>query len=152
MLTQELPAHLPHARRVLGDICFVSGQRYAGHFRRLFALAGERGADPAALAIEVLRTSEYLYRVNPEHWGGTDAAARTGYLEGTACPWYTEPGWEAGHCGIFGRFQAGVCAEFGLGYALTSTIPKHGGATCRVDLKPLPAERLRRPKAAALST
>ena len=49
--------------------------------------ASEQPEDPAAAAIEILRMSEYIFRVSPEHWGGTDAAQATGYLEGTACPW-----------------------------------------------------------------
>ena len=41
------------------------------------------------------------------------------------------------HCGIFGQFQSGISSVFGLRYQLTSTIPKHGGHTCRIDLRPL---------------
>jgi hypothetical protein len=28
--------------------------------------------------------------------------------EGNACPWYSRPGWNGAHCGIFGQFQSGV--------------------------------------------
>ena len=143
VMTESLPAHLPHARKILGDLCFASGARYGEYARRYFGLP-QAPADPAAAAIEILRMSEYIFRVNPEHWGRTDAAQRSGYLEGTACPWYSRPGWQPGHCGIFGQFQAGICSVFGLGYHLSTTIPKHGGSTCRVDLKPI---TLRRSKA-----
>lgn len=144
VLTEDLPAELPHARRILGDICKEAGSRYAKRMKRLWALPDEPD-DPVALSIEILRTSEYLFRVNPEHWSGTDEAARTGFLEGTACPWYERPGWNGAHCGIFGQFQAGVTGELGLKYLLAKTIPKHGGGTCRVDLKPLdPSSLVRR--------
>lgn len=145
VLTERLPAVLPHARKILGDLCFAAGARYGEGARRYFGLP-KQPQDPAAAAIEILRMSEYIFRVNPEHWGGTDAAQATGYLEGTACPWYSRPGWHAGHCGIFGQFQAGVCSVFGLRYHLSQTIPKHGGTTCRVDLKPIPLQ-LRKPGA-----
>lgn len=145
VLTERLPEKLPHARKILGDLCFAAGARYGEQARRYFGLPKEP-PDPAAAAIEILRISEYIFRVNPEHWGGTDAAQRSGYLEGTACPWYSRPGWQPGHCGIFGQFQAGVCSVFGLRYHLSQTIPKHGGTTCRVDLKPIPL-RLRKPAA-----
>lgn len=143
VLTERLPAELPHARKILGDLCFAAGARYGEKARRFFGLPSQP-ADPAAAAIEILRISEYIFRVNPEHWGSTDAKTASGYLEGTACPWYSRPGWQAGHCGIFGQFQAGVCSVFGLRYHLSQTIPKHGGSTCRVDLKPIPL-RLRKP-------
>lgn len=143
VLTERLPGELPHARKILGDLCFAAGARYGEQARRYFGLP-RQPADPAAAAIEILRMSEYIFRVNPEHWGGTDAAQASGYLEGSACPWYSRPGWQAGHCGIFGQFQAGVCSVFGLRYHLSQTIPKHGGNTCRVDLKPIPL-RLRKP-------
>jgi hypothetical protein len=140
VLTEDLPAHLPRARGVLGDICFDAGVSYARRMRRQLGLA-DAPADAAAAAIEVLRTSEYVFRVNPQHWSGTDAAARTGFLEGNACPWFDRPGWNGGHCGIFGQFQNGVCHEFGLKYRLAQTIPKHGGSTCRVDLSPIQIRR-----------
>jgi hypothetical protein len=145
VLTEELPRELDHARRVLGDVCFEAGVRYARRTKRAWGLSASP-ADLAALAIEVLRTSEYLFRVNPEHWGGTDASAGTGFLEGTACPWFDRPGWNGAHCGIFGQFQAGVSSEFGLRYILGRTIPKNGGTTCRIDLKPLaPGALVRKP-------
>lgn len=140
VLTEDLPAHLPRARGVLGDICFDAGVAYARRMRRQLGLP-DAPPDPAAAAIEVLRTSEYVFRVNPQHWSGTDAAARTGFLEGNACPWFDRPGWNGGHCGIFGQFQNGVCHEFGLRYRLAQTIPKHGGSTCRVDLSPIQIRR-----------
>lgn len=145
VLTEDLPRELPHARRILGDVCKEAGARYA---RRMLRLWGEPStpADAPKLAIEILRTSEYLFRVNPEHWSATDAKTGTGYLEGTACPWFERPGWNAAHCGIFGQFQAGATGALGLRYLLSKTIPKHGGDTCRVDLKPLPAESLLRRK------
>jgi hypothetical protein len=143
VLTEDLPSHLPHARRILGDICHEAGVRYATRMKRAWQLPNEGGNAPA-LAIEVLRTSEYLFRVNPEHWSESDAAARTGFIEGTACPWFDRPGWNGAHCGIFGQFQAGVSSEFGLRYVLDKTIPKHGGSTCRIDLKPLDASSLSR--------
>jgi hypothetical protein len=135
VLTEDLPAHLPRARVILGDICFAAGRRFAAKMKRAFAL--EATGDAPALATEVLRMSEYLFRVNPDHWAESDAEKKEGFLEGTACPWYTAPGWNGAHCGIFGQFQAGVSAAFGLRYHLAKTIPKHGGGTCRVDLKPL---------------
>lgn len=136
VLTEDLPPHLPHARKILGDLCHEAGVRYAKRMAKLWGLPAEGGNAPA-LAIEVLRTSEYLFRVNPEHWGASDAEARTGFIEGTACPWYDRPGWNGAHCGIFGQFQAGVSSEFGLRYVLKNTIPKHGGTTCRIELKPI---------------
>lgn len=136
VMTEELPRHLPGARRILGDLCFEAGVRFAEQTREVFGLRAE-AQDPAAAAIEILRMSEYLFRVNPKHWGETDPSAGTGWLEGTACPWYSRPGWQPGHCGIFGQFQAGISSVFGLRYQLGQTIPKHGGHTCRVDLKPI---------------
>jgi hypothetical protein len=139
VLTEDLPAHLPHSRKVLGDICFDMGARYGASMRRFFGLP-ETGHHPEH-AIEILRMSEYVFRVNPEHWGASDAASNTGYLEGTACPWFTRPGWNQAHCGIFGQFQAGISSVFGLRYHLSRTIPKHGGETCRIDLKPIGLRR-----------
>lgn len=141
VLTEDLPARLPHARRILGEICFRAGARYAERVRSLLDLPGPGSADAPALAIEVLRMSEYIFHVNPEHWGAADGAAQTGWLEGTACPWYTRPGWNGAHCGIFGQFQSGISSVFGLRYHLSQTIPKHGGGTCRIDLKPIPLRR-----------
>lgn len=71
-----------------------------------------------------------------DFWSESDR--QSGFLEGTACPWYSRPGWNGGHCGIFGQFQSGISSVFGLRYHLTKTIPKHGGSTCRIDLKPIP--------------
>jgi hypothetical protein len=140
VLTEDLPAHLPHARKVLGDICFASGARFARHARAELGLRDGEAPAPA-LAIEVLRMSEYVFRVNPEHWGGHDGAANTGWLEGTACPWFARPGWNGAHCGIFGQFQSGIASEFGLRYNLDRTIPKHGGHTCRIELRPISLRR-----------
>jgi hypothetical protein len=137
VLTEELPAKLPRARAIVADICFRAGVRFAEHARDELGVDGD-GPDAA---IEVLRMTEYLFRVNPEHWSET--AGDSGYLEGTACPWYSRPGWERGHCGIFGQFQAGISSVYGLRYELTKTIPKHGGHTCRIDLKPIGLRRSR---------
>jgi hypothetical protein len=131
-LTTTLPTRLPGANAILGRLCFEGGQATAERLRRLFALP----KTPAS-AIEVLRMSEYVFRVNPEHWHEEDPSAHTGMLEGTACPWYTAPGWSMMHCGIFGQFQSGIASVFDLRYQLTKTIPKHGGSTCRIDLRPL---------------
>lgn len=144
VLTEDLPAELEHARKILGDLCFDAGVRYARRMKRAWGIEVTADVNAPALAMEVLRTSEYLFRVNPTHWGESDAASNTGYLEGTACPWFERPGWNAAHCGIFGQFQSGVSSEFGLRYILGKTIPKHGGHTCRIDLKPLDASTLLR--------
>jgi hypothetical protein len=131
-LTKQLPAEgLPNANSILGKLCFESGVRYGNQMKKLYQLPQSPDS-----AIEVLRMSEYLFRVNPEHWGASDPTTNTGYIEGTACPWYTAPGWSMMHCGIFGQFQSGISSVFGLRYQLTRTIPKHGGHTCRIDLKP----------------
>lgn len=135
VLTEDLPAHVPHARKILGDVCFSMGERFAARVKKAFDLGAPENA-PAA-AIEVLRMSEYVFRVNPKHWHEADAATNTGFLEGTACPWFERPGWNGAHCGIFGQFQSGISSAFGLRYHLARTIPKHGGTTCRVDLKPI---------------
>lgn len=139
LLTERLPAHLPHARKILSDICFDMGQKYASRVQSTFGLPP--GASAPESAIFVLRTSEYVFRVNPKHWSASDGQTNTGYLEGDACPWFTRPGWNAAHCGIFGQFQAGISSAFGLRYQLSRTIPKHGGDTCRIDLKPLSLRR-----------
>lgn len=135
VLTEELPARLPRARQVVADICFRMGERYGERIRDLFGLP-EDGNQPAN-AIEVLRMSEYIFRVNPEHWHEANATENRGYLEGNACPWFERPGWQQVHCGIFGQFQSGISSVFGLRYQLTKTIPKHGGQTCRIDLRPI---------------
>jgi hypothetical protein len=138
VLTTELPRYLPHARKILGDICFDAGAKYAEHVKKTFRIPSDV-ADPPASAMEILRMSEYVFRVNPKHWQESDGV--TGWLEGTACPWYTRPGWNAAHCGIFGQFQSGIASTFGLRYHLSKTIPKHGGETCRVDVKPIPLRK-----------
>ncbi|MFP6686185.1 MAG: hypothetical protein VB934_15820 [Polyangiaceae bacterium] len=139
VLTEELPERLPRARQIVADICFRMGVRYGETMREMFALSSDE--NQPALAIEVLRMSEYIFRVNPKHWGESDEEA--GWIEGNACPWFERPGWQQVHCGIFGQFQSGISSVFGLNYKLTKTIPKHGGNTCRIDLKPL---RIRRDK------
>lgn len=133
-MTEDLPGVLPRVRPIVGDVCFAAGVRFGRKIKRAFALP----ATPDA-ALETLRMSEYIFRVNPEHWGTTNPRENTGYLEGTACPWYTAPGWNGAHCGIFGQFQSGISSAFGLRYHLTTTIPKHGGHTCRIDVKPIAA-------------
>ena len=138
VLTEDLPAHLPHARKVMGDICFDAGAKYAERVKKAFGIHGDV-QDPPAAAMEILRMSEYVFRVNPEHWSGSDGTS--GYLEGTACPWYERPGWNGAHCGIFGQFQSGIASTFGLRYHLSKTIPKHGGHTCRIDVKPIGLKR-----------
>jgi hypothetical protein len=50
-------------------------------------------------------------------------------------------GWNGAHCGIFGQPQSGIASAFGLRYHLSKTIPKHGGHTCRIDVKPIPLRR-----------
>jgi len=130
-LARELPARgLAQANLVLGRLCFDGGVKYGELWKKRFRLP-----DGPASATEVLRSSEYLFRVNPEHWSDSDG--ERGFLEGTACPWWEAPGWSMMHCGIFGQFQAGIGSVFGLRYQLTKTIPKHGGGTCRIDLVPL---------------
>ncbi len=141
-LTEELPKTLKGANAILGRVCFEGGARYAATMKRALGLP-----DHPDSAIEVLRMGEYVFRVNPEHWHATDGAKMTGYLEGTACPWWTAPGWGGMHCGIFGQYQSGIASVFGMKYHLTQTIPKHGGHTCRVDLRPL--VQLRTPDRAA---
>ncbi|MBX3187011.1 MAG: hypothetical protein KF819_08355 [Labilithrix sp.] len=138
VLTEDLPAHLPHARKILGEVCFDAGARYAARVKSAFGFP-DVPDDPPKAAMEILRMSEYVFRVNPEHWSESDG--RSGWLEGTACPWYTRPGWNGAHCGIFGQFQSGIASVFGLRYHLSKTIPKHGGQTCRIDVKPITLRR-----------
>lgn len=140
MLTEELPRELPHARKILSDICFDFGARFGEKTRKAFGMAA-RGEGAPDDAIEILRMSEYIFRVNPEHWKEVDQRAGTGSLTETACPWFDRPGWNGSHCGIFGQFQAGISSVFGLRYNLAETIPKHGGTTCKIDLKPIPLRR-----------
>jgi hypothetical protein len=139
VLTEDLPTHVPHARKLLGDVCFAMGERFAQRVKKAFGMNDVQNAPEAA--IEVLRMSEYVFRVNPKHWHDANAETSTGFLEGTACPWYARPGWNGAHCGIFGQFQSGISSAFGLRYHLAKTIPKHGGTTCRVDLKPIQIRR-----------
>jgi hypothetical protein len=113
------------------------GASYAERIAGLYGMSAS-GNQPAH-AIEILRMGEYIFRVNPVHSSSADAANNTGVLEGNACLWYSLPGWERGHCGIFGQFQAGICSVFGLSYKLDQTIPKHGGDLCRVTLHPIRA-------------
>lgn len=137
VLTTDLPAELPHARKILGDICFDSGVAYGKQMQRVLGIAEVR--DAPAIAMEILRTSEWIFQVNPKHWSESDGVK--GALEGTACPWYSRPGWNGAHCGIFGQFQSGVSSVFGLRYQLAKTIPKHGGDTCRIEVKPITLRR-----------
>jgi hypothetical protein len=134
VLTEDLPDRLPRARQIVAEMCHDMGAAYARRMHRVLGLPDDR---PVANAIEVLRTSEYLFRVNPTHTAGADEAARAGFIDGDACPWYERPGWGPVHCGIFGQFQAGVSSIYGLKYRLTTTIPRHGGDHCRIDLEPL---------------
>ncbi len=131
-LTTTLPSVLPGANAVLGQVCFAGGRATAERAKKALRLP-----DGPESAIEVLRMSEYVFRVNPEHSSESDPSTSTGMIEGSACPWFTAPGWSMMHCGIFGQFQSGIASVFGLRYQLTQTIPKHGGHTCRIDLRPL---------------
>lgn len=145
VMTEELPARLPHARKILGDICYEAGAKYGRRVKDSLGIEG--GDDPPTAAMEVLRMSEYVFRVNPEHSQSSDK--RAGWLEGSACLWYPRPGWNGAHCGIFGQFQSGIASVYGLRYHLSKTIPKHGGHTCRIDVRPvnvIPASALRREK------
>lgn len=141
--TERLPARVPRARALLADMCFKLGEFYGRRMRDSLGLPADT---PVANAIEILRGSEYVFRVNPEHRAGADELAGAGFIDGNACPWYPRPGWQAGHCGIFGSFQGGVCAVFGLRYRLMETIPKHGGDRCRVEISTV---RIRRSAAGA---
>ncbi|HRI07522.1 MAG TPA: hypothetical protein PKW35_06880, partial [Nannocystaceae bacterium] len=136
--TGRLRGRVRRARARSAGMCFALGRDYGQRMRRLLALPADT---PVANAIEVLRGSEYLFRVNPEHEAGADEVAGLGFIEGSACPWFTRPGWQAGHCGIFGSFQDGVCDVFGLRYRLMETIPKHGGDRCRIEIKAVPIRR-----------
>lgn len=142
-LTEGLGPAVDRHHAVLGRVCFAAGERVGKRMKKAFDLP----ATPES-AIEVLRMSEYVFRVNPEHHSGAGAPGEA-YLEGNACPWYGAAGWNGGHCGIFGQFQSGISSVFDLRYQLTKTIPKHGGHTCRVDLRPLsekPVALGRRPR------
>ncbi len=133
VLTERLGEHrVPRAMGWLGDVCHAFGKEVGELTASIFALPPSTES-----AIETLRMGELLFRVNPEHTSGSDSRAGTGFIEGNACLWYTRPGWGPSHCGVLGRFQAGVSEVFGLRYALTQTIPKHGGDSCRISLVPL---------------
>ena len=123
---------------LLGRLCFDFGAWVSGLIKWIFRMPQTTDG-----AIEVLRMSEYLFRVNPAHTSGSDAQTGRGFIEGNACPWYDRPGWGGMHCGIFGRFQDGCASAFGLNYRLTTTIPRHGGDVCRIELRPI---KLRVPK------
>jgi hypothetical protein len=135
VMTELLPAELPKARQRLASICFDMGAAYASRIAKLYGMSSSDNLP--ANAIEILRMGEYIFRVNPVHTSSTDPVENTGVLEGDSCLWYSLPGWERGHCGIFGQFQAGICSVFGLSYKLDQTIPKHGGDICRVTLHPI---------------
>jgi hypothetical protein len=148
VLTEDLPQHLPHARKILGDICFDAGAKYASHMKTMLAIPDDH-PDPPSAAMEILRMSEYVFRVNPDHWQSSDGTS--GWLEGSACLWWSRPGWNGAHCGIFGQFQSGIASVFGLRYHLSKTIPKHGGHTCRIDVKPIPLSSLLKTKDAVVA-
>lgn len=140
-LTQNLPAEgVPRSNAVLGRLCLDAGALYGRMTKVAFDLP-----DTPESVIEVLRITEYIFRVNADHWTTTDTERRAGTLEGSACPWYQRPGWAGMHCGIFGQFQSGVASVFGLRYHLTKTIPRHGGTTCCIEVRP-PASTPVRPR------
>lgn len=133
VLTERLPQHqVPRAVGWLGDVCYQFG-------REVGELATSTFDMPRTLdsAIEVLRMGELLFRVNPEHLSGLEPDTGIGFIEGNACLWYERPGWGPMHCGVLGRFQAGLAEVFDFRYSLTKTIPKNGGNTCRISLTPL---------------
>jgi hypothetical protein len=113
--------------QVIARMCLQAGVAYGEHFKARYDLP-----DTAEAAIEVLRMGEYIWQVNPIHHSAFEG--RSGYIEGDACPWYRQAGWQHVHCGIFGQFQNGVASVFGMKYSLTRTIPRHGGDRCRIDL------------------
>lgn len=131
-LTERLTPHLPRANAFLGELCFRAGARFGRKMKRAFELD-----DTPTSALELLRMSEYVFRVNEQHTLSADDATRTGALEGDACPWFDAPGWAHAHCGIFGQFQTGITSVFGLRYHLATTIPRHGGGTCRIEVRPI---------------
>lgn len=133
VLSQMLPKqNVPRAIGWLGDVCHHFGKEVAELAASLFRMPTTMES-----AIEILRMGEFLFRVNPEHSSGMDQTKGTGFIEGTACLWYTRPGWQQVHCGILGQFQAGISEVFGQSYSLTQTIPKHGGDTCRITMTPV---------------
>lgn len=128
--------HVPRAIGWLGEACHAFGKEVAELAVSLFGM-------PISMesAIETLRMGEFLFHVNAEHSSGVQSDNGKGFIEGDACLWYTRPGWAPVHCGVLGRFQAGVTAVFGLDYSLTETIPKHGGDTCRITMSPIQLRR-----------
>lgn len=135
--TEVGATRLPRAPQLIGSVCFEMGVKFAEALKKSYELP-EDSRSPEH-AIEILRVGEYIFRVNPTHWSGPDKVPGSAFLKGNACLWYSRPGWQRMHCGIFGQFQGGVSSVFGLGYKLDKTIPKHGGKTCRVTLNPLSA-------------
>lgn len=134
VLSELLPQHkVPRYAGWFGDVCQAFGREAAELSVSLFDLPLTTGA-----AIETLRMGELLFRVNPEHTSGAEGPHGSGFIEGNACLWHSRPGWGPIHCGVLGRFQAGVSEVFGLRYSLTRTIPKNGGNVCRITLTPLP--------------
>ncbi|HRI69537.1 MAG TPA: oxygenase MpaB family protein [Polyangium sp.] len=133
VLTERLPEFdVPRAIGWLGDTCHGFGKEIGELFVEMYQMPRTMES-----AIETLRMGEFLFRVNPEHSSGTDEGAQTGFIEGSACLWYTRPGWKQVHCGVLGRFQAGISEVFGHSYSLTQTIPKHGGDSCRTTMAPI---------------
>lgn len=133
VLTDLLPReNVPRAMGWLGDVCHAFGKDIAELAVSLFDM-------PLTMqsAIEVLRMGEFLFRVNPEHSSGVGDDKNPGFIEGNACLWVARPGWKPMHCGVLGRFQAGMSGVFGCTYSLTQTIPKHGGDTCRITMAPV---------------
>lgn len=134
VLTDLLPReNVPRAVGWLGDVCHAFGKEVAELAVSLFDL-------PLTMesAIETLRMGEFLFRVNPDHSSGTGDQQHPGFIEGNACLWVERPGWKPVHCGVLGRFQAGMSSVFGYTYSLTQTIPKHGGDICRITMAPVP--------------
>jgi len=134
VLTDLLPReNVPRAVGWLGDVSFTFGKEVAELTVSLFDLPKTMES-----AIETLRMGEFLFRVNPEHTSGLGDEQKPGFIEGNACLWYERPGWKQVHCGVLGRFQAGISSVFGYTYSLTQTIPKHGGDSCRISMAPVP--------------
>jgi hypothetical protein len=132
-LTEGLPRlGVRRANHTLGAACLQAGRLYGRALRPALGLPSS-----VAGALELLRTTEVLFRVNVQHTLSADEVTRTGLLAGDACPWYDRPGWAQVHCGIFGQFQRGICEGFGLRYHLTKTIPRHGGGECHIEVRPL---------------
>ncbi|MBK9264181.1 MAG: DUF2236 domain-containing protein [Polyangiaceae bacterium] len=145
VLTELLPKeNVPRAIGWLGDTSHAFGKEVAELAASLFGMPPTMES-----AIETLRMGEFLFRVNPEHTSGVGDEQKPGFIEGSACLWYERPGWKQVHCGVLGRFQAGISEVFGQTYSLTQTIPKHGGDTCRISMSPIQlrvgAERTKTP-------